>query len=430
MLKNRKIGCFLTFMVMFLGFFSFPINAQNHLNSPYSRFAMGDMSVRTSGTVLGMGGVGYAFQSATAINFANPAAYIAFDTLSCLVEGAFSIKTHTLRTGAISQKGSTVYIDYLSIGISATKWWKIVIGYQPFTHMTYDVADYDTIATIGAYETHYTGSGGLNEIYWGNAFRLYKGLSIGINTSFIFGKYEKSRTMNFENANAVSAKFDGTNRIKGFYLTAGLQYMIPIKDKWLIGLGMVYTPPLKFWNKSVNLTTTYLGNINALSPTLLDTLYPQDELKKTYQMPQSIGAGFSWAKSNKFHIEANFTWTNWSQYKDGGNADTTLTDAYKFALGGSITPKYNSSNYLARITFSVGANYELTRLMLINTQIDKFGINFGIVFPLKKSKTCLGVILEYGQLGTTKKDLIQENYFTVMFNVRLHEKWYQRIKLD
>ena len=417
-------------MVMFLGLFPYGTNAQNHLNSPYSRFATGDMSVRTSGSVLGMGNVGYAFQSATVINFANPAAYIAFDTLSCLVEGAFSVKNHTLRSGSVSQKGTTAYIDYLSIGTSISKWWKTAIGYQPFSNMTYEVATADTIAGLGAYEAYYSGSGGLNEIYWGNAFRLYKGLSVGFNASFIFGKYANSRVSNFENTNAVSLQIDRVNRIKGFYFTAGLQYIVPIKDKWSIGLGVVYTPSLKFWNKNTSLITTYLGDINALSPTLLDTLYPQGEQKQTYQMPQSVGGGISWAKNNQFHIEANFTWTQWSKYKEAGRLDSALVDAYKFALGGSITPKYNSSNYLARVTFSLGANYELTRLMLNNMQIDKFGINFGLVFPLKKSKTCLGVILEYGRTGTIKKDLIQENYFTVMFNVRLHEKWYQRIKLD
>ncbi len=391
---------------------------------------MGDMSLRSSGAVLGMGHVGYALQSATVINFANPASYIAFDTLSCLVEGAFSIKTHTLRTGVVSQKGTTAYIDYLSIGTSITKWWKTAIGYQPFTNMTYDVTISDTIASLGSYETTYSGNGGLNEIYWGNAFQLCKGLSIGINASFIFGKYEKSRALNFENSNVVSVQIDGTNRTKGFYLTAGLQYMAPIKNKYLIGIGAVYTPLLKFWNKNIDLITTYLGDINAISPTLLDTLYPQEEVKKTYQMPQSAGIGLSWIKPDKFHLEVDFTWTNWSKYKEAGVRDTVLTDSYKFAFGGSFTPKYNSSNYFARITWNVGANYELTRLKFGNTQIERFGINFGVVFPLKKTKTCLGVILEYGQIGTLKNDLIKENYFSVMLNVRLHEKWYQRIKLD
>jgi hypothetical protein len=62
--------------------------------------------------------------------------------------------------------------------------------------------------------------------------------------------------------------------------------------------------------------------------------------------------------------------------------------------------------------------------------LKKFGVNLGLLFPLKRSKTAFGIIIEYGQLGTTKNNLIKENYFTATINIRIHERWYQRTKLE
>ena len=72
----------------------------------------------------------------------------------------------------------------------------------------------------------------------------------------------------------------------------------------------------------------------------------------------------------------------------------------------------------------------MSRLKLSDEQINRYGINFGLYFPMKKGKTIIGVVLEYGQIGTTRANLLKENYFSASINVRLHEKWYQRLKLE
>jgi len=82
------------------------------------------------------------------------------------------------------------------------------------------------------------------------------------------------------------------------------------------------------------------------------------------------------------------------------------------------------------MTFSLGANIGKTYLFLAGEHLDQFGVNFGVLFPLKKTKSGFGLVFEYGQMGTTKKYLIKENYFTATINLRIHERWYQRKKLD
>ena len=94
------------------------------------------------------------------------------------------------------------------------------------------------------------------------------------------------------------------------------------------------------------------------------------------------------------------------------------------------------------MTFSLGANIGQSSLFLKGEHLNHFGINFGLLFPLKRSKTAFGFTFEYGQFGTTKTfdyeqmgsikrgHFIKENYFTATMNIRIHERWYQRKKLD
>ncbi|MBO4580682.1 MAG: hypothetical protein J5701_00145 [Bacteroidales bacterium] len=402
--------------------------AQNYLSSPYSRYGMGDIMPRTSAYNTSMGGVSCAFASPTVINFANPASYTAYDSLSCIIDVAATYKTHTLRSGIQSQKGGTAYLDYIAIGLPVTKWWRTTVGFQPYSSMCYKIASYDTIGTMGPYTASFSGDGGINEIYWGHSFRLFKNCSVGFNASFLFGKYAKMRQIEFEDEYAVNSIVASSNNIKAFNIDIGAQYFIPVKQKYHLGLGITYTPPINMISKSLNTITTYLGAIDD-NPTLLDSLYQENIVRNVHHMPHKINAGISWSKEDKYFIGADFSWANWSRYAVNDISDS-LVNSYKIAVGMGITPNANSSNYMARINISWGFNYEITRLNIDNQQIDKFGINIGLSFPMKKSKTNIGLILEYGQAGTLKNDLIKENYFSATVNIRLHEKWYQRLKLE
>ena len=100
--------------------------------------------------------------------------------------------------------------------------------------MTYEVEARDTLGLLGAYSNSFIGDGGINEIYWGNAFKLFKGFSIGVNVSYIFGKYAKSRYVVFEDPMAINSIIENANVVKGIYLTAGAQYFVSITPKELV----------------------------------------------------------------------------------------------------------------------------------------------------------------------------------------------------
>jgi hypothetical protein len=431
MLKVRNI--YIILCIIFSCFFG-KIIAQSHLNSPYSRIGMGDLKNRSSAGVTAMGGTGYTFQSPTTINFINPASYMGFDTLSFLLDASFSWKNHTL-IASTTQKGNTMQFDYISCGFSIARWWKTAIGFQPYSIMNYSTTmenrvpgiveenKIDTLTQTRAYQ----GDGGINEIYWGNAFRVSKNLSLGINASFLFGTYSKYSTIEWDDEYSFNVKVNNSTKIQGAVITAGAQYFIPIKEKGDLGLGLVYTLPIPIRSTETQIISTYWGKDYNI--TALDTLYSKDPAKHSLKMPMSIGGGISWSKKNKYYVGVDFTWKNWSNYGIDKIKDS-LSDAYRISIGGSYTSNYLSNKLFPRMTFSLGASFEQTHLFLEGEHLKRFGINFGFLFPLKKAKTGFGIVLEYGQLGTTEKDLIKENYFTATINIRIHEKWYQRKKLD
>ena len=423
MLKIRKINSLLcaSFLLCFAG-----VSAQNHLNSPYSRFGLGDISPRTSSANAAMGGTGLAFKSPTAVNFSNPASYIAYDSMAALFDAAFSYKNQTL-TAETSQKGGTIYVDYLAFGLPVSKWWKTTFGFQPFSTVSYTVHDYSKKETDSIVMS-FLGSGGINEVYWGNAFRLFKNFSIGFNASFLFGEYSKSRTVESTDLLFANALISNDNQIKGLYLTLGTQYFIPVKEKGTLGFGAVYTPSIPVFSKVRNLTVSYLNMLDANGKPQeikrIDTSYDSK-----HSIPQSIGGGISWSKGQRYFIGADFTWTNWANYAID-DVNDSLTNSYKIALGGNYTPNPTGLKYFSKITFSLGTNYEQTCLKFNDIQLNKYGVNFGVQFPMKRSKTSLGAIFEYGQMGTTRSGLIRQNYFKATISVRIHEQWYQRKKLD
>jgi hypothetical protein len=423
MLKNRRIR--IVFGIVFLLCLA-EVSAQTLLNNPYSRFGLGEIANRTSAANTAMGGTSLAFQSATAVNFANPASYIAYDSMSCLFDAAFSYKNHTL-TAASAQKGSSISFDYLAFGLPVSKWWKTSFGFQPFSTMSYTINEIDAKDTACIITTSFLGKGGINEFYWGNAFKPFNNFSLGFNASYLFGEFSKNRRVESSDNFFINSQTSHSYLVKGFLLSLGVQYFAPVKEKGNLGFGMVYTPSIPLFSKFQNQTITYTGSdFNAL---IIDTLHQIDDPKVKHTMPQSIGGGISWSKGVHYFIGADFTWTNWANYAVKGIKDS-LVNSYKIALGGNYTPNPTGSKFISRIILSLGGNYEQTYLKLNDIQLNKFGVNFGVQFPVRRSKTTFGAIFEYGQMGTTQGELIRENYFKIAISVRIHEPWYQRKKLE
>ena len=64
-----------------------------------------------------------------------------------------------------------------------------------------------------------------------------------------------------------------------------------------------------------------------------------------------------------------------------------------------------------------------------NTEINDFGINFGVSFPVS-GYSSLDAAFKYGFRGTTDNNLIQERYFQVVIGATINDRWFIKRRYD
>lgn len=425
----RKFNVF-TLLFVLTACFS-QLFAQNEISQPYSGFGVGIVNKSSNGILNGMAGTSYAMRNPYYINFRNPASYAAFDSLSFVADAAASIYVSSLSTQSSStaQHNSYARPDYIAIGLPVTKHWRTSVGIFEFSTIGYDMTDSRTIENVGTASYEYSGNGGLNQLYWGNAFKICKGLSIGLNASYMFGSIYNVRNISFDGSNFLNSYINDAYHIDGIYLTGGIQYFFDVKEKHRIGIGAVYSNTAYIWARENLLINQYSGVYSPV--TTYDTVLCDNTKKGNVTIPQSVGFGLSYTYKEKWTVAADVTWQNWDKYAFMGKSDS-LHDAITASLGAQYIPDPYSTKFLKRMAFRVGAKYSTGEIFIRNKPINEFGVCFGVGIPLNTFNThsSINVLFEYGKMGTLINDLVKQDYFRFTLNFTLQEKWYQRMKIE
>jgi len=158
------------------------VKGQITINSPYTRYGLGNLVENgMDPRITAMGGLYYGFQRSNLINTANPASYAAFDSVSFVFDaGIFGVMTN-LHTDRLTDQGSYISLSHLMFGFPVTRWWRTSLGILPFSYVGYDIYYEEELEGITKTQYVYQGSGGFNQLYWGNAFKIGGKLSIGFN---------------------------------------------------------------------------------------------------------------------------------------------------------------------------------------------------------------------------------------------------------
>ncbi len=183
--------------ILFVIVFSAKVSAQVNINSPYSRYALGQIYESTDPLFMAMGGISLAYRGSNVINYSNPASYTAFDSLSIVFQAGFNSNFITLKDDETSSNVNYASLSYLLFGFPVTSWWRSSFGILPYSNVGYDIHAMEYDDDVGEIEYVYDGSGGVNRFFWGNGFRINKKLSLGFNFSYLFGNIEKTRAVLF-----------------------------------------------------------------------------------------------------------------------------------------------------------------------------------------------------------------------------------------
>ena len=377
---------------------------------------------------MSMGQLGIGTRSPYHINYANPASYTAFDSLSFVFEGGFNGEFVTLSSDFQTISRNYASLGYLLFGMPVNRWWKTSLGLVPYSDVGYNVVNLEEYPNSGTVLRNYAGSGGISRLFWGNAFNPIKSFSLGINISYLFGSMERMATVYFPDSTSAM------NFREAYYVTMndlafnfGAQYRTKIKNDLFLNLGAVFSPSLSMAAKTDILANTFLLTSSGTeSPR--DTLATAVGYKGRIVIPMMIGGGVSFEKTDKWLIGLDYKWQNWEKFTAFDLSDS-LVNSWQVNFGGEIIPKAdNYSNYLARVRYRLGFTYNKTYLHLRGQDLNEYAIAFGFGFPLRGVKTMLNIGAQYGVRGTTAEKLIRESYFKIVIGFSIYERWFVKRK--
>lgn len=420
-------------LILAVAFFSsaFLATAQVKISSPYSLFGIGNLYGVSSQMNMAIGGAAVAFSSPYFINPANPASYMAFDTNSFVFDGAFNLRSGTLKTVDESLKTKFGTLSNLYFGFPVTKWWRASLGIMPYSQVGYEIQGSEVLENIGNRVNVYKGSGGINKAYFGSGFSPVKNLSIGINMSYLFGNIVKERAITFpDSVYYINTMVRSTARLNKVNFDFGLMYRITMSEGKFMQFGLTYNPKQSVDGSSEQIAYSYVWNYTKNLEVIKDTISYERGNKGIVKLPTAFGAGFMVGSSNRWFATADVNWQKWSEFRYLGN-NPGMKDNLRVSIGGQFRPaKVDMGKYYNRINYRAGFRFEQSYLEIRETRINDFGISFGVGLPMKKSRSTLNIAVELGTQGTTENDLIKENYMRLTIGTSLQERWFLKRKFN
>jgi len=411
-------------LIVFGLFLTISANAQEGTASPYSFYGIGDVKFKGTVENRSMGGLSV-IKDSTHINLNNPASYADLKYTTFTVGGNHNLLG--LEAGSIKESASRTTFDYLSVGIPLGKF-GAGFGLMPFSAVGYKIQNINSNVTLPSYR--YTGSGGVNKVYTSLSYKLSNNLSIGADLQYNFGDIN-TNSISFIQDVQLGTRELNRSIVSGVNFNTGLMYDRKLSSKHTMFASLTYAPESKLTIKNTRNIATVIFSENFEEAVVSDQDIPVNDTKLALPSKYSVGLGFG--EVRKWMIGSELTFSNSSNFGNRFNDinNVQYENALKISFGGYYLPNYNSySNYLKRITYRSGFNFENTGLIINNEPINNRGITFGLGLPLGGTFSNINIGLELGKRGTTNAGLVQENYTNLSFSLSLNDKWFVKRKFD
>ncbi|XZF14767.1 hypothetical protein ACTHGU_01380 [Chitinophagaceae bacterium MMS25-I14] len=404
----------------------------NKENDPYSRYGIGQILPGTNAVLRGMGNASTAYASPYSVNTDNPASYASLRLTTYEAGGTASMTS--VYSGGASYGSGSASLSYLNVGIPVGKHGGLSFGLKPTTHVYYKMEDSinfrntnPPLQGMGTNSYIYSGDGGLNYAFVGGAYKL-GGFSLGVNFGYMFGSIRNSSVIQqADTFMTLSSEFDKYTKVGGLYYKIGAMYETPLNKKMKLRLGATaaFSQSLNTWRDD------YYINFNIVDGlTTDDTSYHDPQVKGKLKMPATYSVGAQLI-ADKWTLNADYVYTNWSQYSNNNIVDTVTSSTYKVGVGAEYTPNPASLyNYFQRVTYRIGGYYGSDYVSLHGNTINYYAVTLGASLPFRRSTDRLHVGMEFGTRGTESNGMIKENFFRFTLGISLNDKWFIKRKYD
>jgi len=405
---------------------SMSVRAQLTSISPYSRIGVGDQ--RFNGFFLNkhLGGFGVALRDSLHVNPLNPASYSALG----LTAFEFGVNTErwTLSTDALSEQNNLSYLSHLSLGFPLGKKLGAAFALYPYSNLGYDIQQPGIVDGLGEVIYTYQGEGDVNAFYGGLGYEPFRGFSVGIGVSYLFGTQDRKTSVEFDSVGFYNTRYLSRLRFRNFILDYGLTYTFNTGSiNWTMGATYGAENPLSVLSDYSMYTYTSVGGVESVKDSVINEV--GDLIDLTF--PQNYGIGLALGKKDKWLVGAEYTFSGWSQYRDVINSDT-LANRRCFRLGGYWTPDASApTGFFNKIQYRAGFHYAETPIYLNETHVVDYGTSFGVALPFfARTFSTLNLGVRWGMRGEVLDGLIKEDYFQFNFGLTMNDKWFIKRKID
>jgi len=387
--------------------------------TPFSSFGIGDYYGNGLVHNQGMGGVGISNPQTWYLNNQNPALLV-FNTLTSFNAG-YLVEGRTIRNNDTKEKNANGNINYLVLGLPIKRGkWTTSIGLMPYTNVNYKLTYPQQIenSTITTDVTE-TGSGGVNQLSWSNGVAITRNISVGAKANYLFSSTDIRTQLA---SSAVTQTFHTREHYSDFNFTGGLSIRKDslFKKNYRVNFGLVY-------DLKSNINTKFFEALE-LNGTAVDTLHENE--KKHITLPQTLSAGISYGRAEYWTVATDFTFLDYSQYRDINGDKNGATDGWKWAIGGEVTPDpYSVSSYLKRMTYRTGVSLEKYPYLINGNTLQDMAVNFGFSMPVSRVSN-LDFAVKWGKRGDIKTNTLSENYFKVSLGVTFNDQWFIKRRFD
>ena len=403
--------------------------------SPYSIFGIGDISKEGTAYNKSMGGTGLATRNNRYINYLNPAAVTARDTLSFMADFGLVQNNKMFAQGDLRSGNNTFNIYDFVMTFPIWKSSAFMVGMTPYSDVGYDFSSIeknpDIVGNIGNVSYDSYGTGSVYQAFVGAGATFWRRLSVGAELIYYFGNIDKTTDMIYSDSSFRSLNSGNEISVNGVTGKFGFQYEQKLGDKLSMIVGATYK-----MGTAMNGYSTSFKYAN--QSTITDTLnYSVDTLSKLgMRFADEIGLGISFKGGDKWSAEFNYLKSDWTNtgidkapgFSVIGNTVFSAAVSESYRAGFELTPNRNDiRNYFRRCSYRAGLYYDNSYYKMNGNTVTSMGLTFGVTLPIendyrKYNGISLGV--DIGQKSSVRNNMIRERYVMFVIGFNIHDIWF------
>ena len=405
--------------------------------SPYSIYGIGDISQEGTAFNKSMGGVGLATRNRRFINYLNPAAVTARDSLSFMADFGLQQSNKVYSQGKLKSAHNTFNIYNFVMSFPIYRSSAFMVGITPFSDVGYDFSSIETdpniIGQTGNISYDSYGTGSVYQVFAGAGVTFWKRLSLGAEAIYYFGNIDKVTNMDYSNSSYRSVNSGSDLMVRGTTGKFGLQYEQKLGGDVSMIIGATY-------RLSTSLKGTALNYRYANQDSVTDTLKNEsaDLRKAGLRFADELGVGISFKGGEKWSAEFNYLRSDWRNSGfDSASGFSVKSDtetfssavSQSFRAGFEIVPNRNDIRYyLRRCAYRAGVYYDQSYYKLNGNNVNSMGITLGVTLPVFRLYNGLTLGVDLGQRASTRNNMIRERYATFVVGFNIHDIWFQKVQ--